>query len=105
MTMSPVGFKLISLAVMAVLCLAAPTTSAAYGAIQTAPNVNGPQAESGTLLQESEDADEAAGGAEEGESATDEASNEGASAEESAEEEIAEEQSAEESDDAGDTEE
>jgi hypothetical protein len=86
---------------MAVLWLAVPTTSAACGAIRIVPNVNGPQVESGTLLQEAEGPDEAAAGAEEeGEPAADESATE-----ESSNEESSAEESSEVSDAAGDTEE
>ena len=84
------GFRSVSVAVIAVLWLAAPAPATAYGAIGIVPNVNPDPVKPGTLAQEAEAADEAAVDAEEGDSAAEESVAEDSPAEESAAEDSSE---------------
>lgn len=87
MTISFAGFKSVSVAVLAVLWLAAPPPATAYGEIRIVPNVNPDPVKPGTLAQEAQVTDEAAVDAEEGDSAAEESAAEESPAEEPAAEE------------------
>lgn len=107
MTISFGGFKSVSVALLAVLWLAAPASaSSGGGAMRINPNVNPPIVKPGSLLQEAEDTEAAAVDVEEGDPAAEESAAEESAAEEHAADESAAEESseAEASDDSGQSE-